>query len=369
MDFDQAFAPFAQAYAARGEPGSPGDRRVVCIGADVPVELIEACGWRPVRLAGKPGLPAPDGDRFIAGGADGDVRSLFQGLIDGGYGPFERLVIAHDFEGLARLYYALRAFRRRWPERCVALPEPEFFDLLHMPWRSTAHYNRVRFDQLRSALGGCSDADLRAAVARRNAVRRRLYGLRAHRLAGRLSGSEALVVAGAVATLDPSTAAAWLDDLLGALPDRAPVRGTPVFVTGSAHDHGGYYARIEAAGLRIVSEDHDWGDRGHEALIDEGAADIADAIVERYQSGTPASAKFSIVERAAYTARAARRSGAGLVLATVRKEDPAPRWDITDQRAALGDVPLILLDDLPHADTDDFDEMLVAALEGLRHDA
>lgn len=344
MGFDQAFAPFAQAYAARGQAGGP--RSIGCIGADIPLELLDACDWQPDRLAGKPGLAAPDGDRFIAGGADADVRSMFQALIDGGYGAFERLLIAHDFEGLARLFYGLREFHRRWPERAADMPEPEFFDLLHMPWRTTARYNRVRFDQLRADLGGCTDEALRQAVATRNAVRRRLHALREHRMAGRLSGAEALQIIGSA----PS--AEQLDALLDVLPSRPPVAGTRIFLTGSAHDHLGYYQAIEAAGYRIVSEDHDWGDRGYEALVDEGAADIADAIVDRYQSGTPASAKFSIAARAAYTARRARESGADMVLALVRKDDPAPRWDVPDQRTAVAPLPLILLDDLPYDSAD-----------------
>jgi benzoyl-CoA reductase/2-hydroxyglutaryl-CoA dehydratase subunit BcrC/BadD/HgdB len=178
-------------------------------------------------------------------------------------------------------------------------------------------------------------------------VRRRLHDLRGHRIAGRLRGSEALTVIGATQTLDPATAAPLLDALLAALAARPAHQGRRLFLTGSAHDHPGYYAQIEAAGFLIVSEDHDWGDRSYEALVDEGAPDIADAIVDRYQSGTPASAKFAIATRAAYTARRAAESEVDLILALVRRDDPAPRWDIPDQHATAP-VPLILLDDLPY---------------------
>lgn len=349
MSFAAGFAPFAQAYDDRAAAGLDSERRVGVIGADVPVELVAACGWRPVRLAGAPGIATPDGSRFIGGGADGDVRSMFQQLLDGGYGAMTQLIVAHDFEGLARLYYALRALRLQRPDRTTAFPAPIFFDLLHMPWRSTGLYNRTRARQLRERLGGCSDDALREAIAGRNAVRRRLHALRKHRRAARISGVDALKVIGASAVLPPSEAAIRLDTLLATLDAQPPLPGTRIFLTGSAHDHPDHYAAIEAAGAIIVGEDHDWGDRGQEAPVAEDAADPLDALVDRYHFGTPASAKFSIAERASYTARSARESGADAVIAFVRKEDPAPRWDVPDQQAAVAPLPFLLLDDQPYA--------------------
>ncbi|RYY43974.1 MAG: 2-hydroxyacyl-CoA dehydratase, partial [Sphingomonadales bacterium] len=332
--------------------GSGDERRAGVIGADVPVELVEACGWRPVRLAGAPGLATPDGSRYIGGGGDADVRSMFQQLLDGGYGAMAQLIIAHDFEGLARLYYALRALRLQRPDRTTAFPAPIFFDLLHMPWRSTGLYNRTRARQLRERLGGCSDDSLREAIAARNSVRERLNALRSHRRAGRITGVDALTVIGASVVLPPLQASALLDALLASLPSQSPLPGKHVFLTGSAHDHPDHYAAIEAAGAIIVGEDHDWGDRGQEALVAEDAADPLDALVDRYHFGTPASAKFSIAERARYTAGRARESGAEAVIAFVRKEDPAPRWDVPDQQAAVAPLPFLLLDDQPYAASD-----------------
>lgn len=347
MGWETAFEPFARAYDDPNARGADG-RRVGCIGADIPFELVEACGWTPVRLAGLPGSAAPSGDQFVGGGGDADVRSMFQLLVDGGYGPLDRLIIAHDSEALARLYYALREFQQRWPDRAAALPVLWFFDLLHLPRATTQAYNRRRLEQMRSWLGGCDDERLSDAIAARNAVRWRLHALREHRRSGRVSGTEALKILGSAWRLRPAELGPLLDTLLGAAAARGRRTGIRLFLTGSAHDHALAYAAIEASGMIIVGEDHDWGDRGNEALVAE-TGDPLDALETRYRAGTPAAAKFSIADRAAYTAARVREAQAEMVLCLVRKGDPAPRWDVPDQRAAVAPIPFMLLDDQPYA--------------------
>ena len=77
-----------------------------------------------------------------------------------------------------------------------------------------------------------------------------------------------------------------------------------------------------------------------------------DALADHRQFAPPIGAKYPVAERAAYTAARARSLGAEAVVAVVYDGDPGPRWDVPAQREALGDIPLLLLDDQPYAPAD-----------------
>ncbi|MHA6623530.1 2-hydroxyacyl-CoA dehydratase [Pseudonocardia sp. DLS-67] len=353
MSMPAALGALREAYdgARTGAGPDPARPRVGCIGLDVPVEVVLAAGMTPIRLPGLPGQATPDGDRYLGRGADPEIRSQLQSLLDGRYGALDRLLITHDREGMARLYYALRALHRFQPERTAALPHPYFVDVLHMPWRSTGRYNWERGRQLRRELGDPDDAALRSAAALVNATRRRLRELRTHRRASRIGGEDALRVIGAQTALPQERYRQLLDALLDDLPDAPPRPGRRIFLTGSGHDHPGWYTLIEGCGAVVVGEDHEWGDAVADGDVDEAAPDPLVAIMDRYHHRAPLGAKSTVAVRAAHTARQARLAGAEGVICVIRHGDPGPRWDVPDQCRALGDIPLLLLDDQPYEAT------------------
>jgi 2-hydroxyglutaryl-CoA dehydratase, D-component len=285
--------------------------------------------------------------------ADGETRSQLHLLLEGGYGPLERLIIAHDSEALVRVFYLLRAFHKRDPQRVSKVPLPYFFDLLHMPHRTTGLYNRVRARQLNAVMAKWSgraadESSLRQAIGVCNEVRRLLQRLQALRRLDEspLTGTQALKVMAASQLASRNEYQPLLEALIadsGSLP--LTRGGRRVFVTGSAHDNPDLYRAIEAAGGRVVAEDFDWGDRAIDLLVEEGTDDPLDAIVDRYHFASPGAAKYSVAARAAATAAKAREVNAQAVVCYIRNGDPGPRWDVPAQREALGDVPLLLLDD------------------------
>lgn len=351
-------APLAEleaAYRARGRAQS-GDRPIVgYIGSDTPDELILATGFQPMALLGDPERETPTADIYLGPMVDGMTRSLFEGLVNGAYGDLAGLVIARDGENYVRLFYALRALRKMDPEVVKAVPPFHFLDLLHMPHRTSGLYNRVRLRELQAMLEGWAGAHmaegaLAAAVALRNENRRRLDVVRA--LGGgpdpRLTGTEALraVLAGRVLPVERHND--LLLALFAELPSRAPLPGRRVFITGSGQDHAGLYELIESCGAIIVGDDHAWGDRDAETRVDETVHDPIEAIADHRQFAPPIGAKYSVAERAAYTAASARAAGAEAVISVVYDGDPGPRWDVPAQREALGGIPLLLLDDQPY---------------------
>jgi len=331
---------------------SMGRAVVAHLGWDVPHELVLAAGLTPIRLTGRAGSPSPLGDALLGPMADGEVRSQLHLLLDGGYGTLERLVIAHDSEALVRVFYLLRALHKRDQDKVAKVPLPYFFDLLHMPHRTTGLYNRVRARQLNAVLanwGGkvADEAALRDAISVCNETRRQLRSVQQLRRgeSARLSGSQALKVMAAAQFTARSDLSPLLATLIADASSLPPKQGRRVFVTGSAHDSCDLYDAIEAAGVRVVSEDFDWGDRSIDLLVEEDTDDPLDAIVDRYHFASPGAAKYSVAARAAATVAKAREAGAEAVICYIRNGDPGPRWDVPAQREALGSIPLLLLDD------------------------
>jgi benzoyl-CoA reductase/2-hydroxyglutaryl-CoA dehydratase subunit BcrC/BadD/HgdB len=327
------------------------------VGADVPVEVLTAAGYVPLRLAGDPAAPSDAGDRYLGRGLDPVARSVLTRLLDGAYGPLAALVVSRDCEASLRLFYAVRELHRTDPG--TGLPPVHLVDVLHLPHRSTTRYVLAKVRELRARVGDwagapVTDEALAAAVAAHDRVRALLGRVAALRWArpARLTGTQALGVVAATTALPPDRAAALLEALLAQ--DLPEASGTRVFLTGSSHDHAGVYAALEEeAGFLVVGEDHDWGDLLHHRRVDPTAdpALLELALAERYQHNGPAAARASIRRRAAHTAAAARACGAEALLSYVRVLDDAPRWDFPAQRQETG-LPAVLLEHQPYGRVD-----------------
>lgn len=357
------FSPFQQAYLHPGiaarKHHAAGGLVVGCVGSDVPRELLHAAGLLPVWLTGTPGQPSADADRYLGTTTDPVTRSQLGRLLDGEYDFLDQLLISHDSEGSLRLFTCLREIQRVEPR--PGLPVPCFVDLLHLPYRTSAVYNRIRLRQLTRTLGdwtgsAVSDAAIRAAVRTCNDNRRLLAEVGSLRTAARplLDGTTALAVIGAGRFLPVEEHSRLLRQMLDARDELAPATGVRVFVTGSAADHQGTYRAIEGCGAVIVAEDHDWGQRGARGPVTD-SADPIDGLADHYQFGPPAAAKYSIAERAAWTAQAAVRAGAAAVIGLGRVNDPAPGWDFPAQQEALlrHGIPMLFLSRQPYAPSPD----------------
>lgn len=363
----------ADRTAAAREWSAAGRPVAGYVGADVPVEVLTAAGFLPLRLTGDPDGDRSAGDRYLGRGLDPVARSVLTRLLEGAYGRLDVLVISRDCEASLRLFYAVRELHRVEPG--IGLPPVHLVDVLHLPRRTTTRYVLAKIRQLRAQVERwtghpVADDDLAAAVAAHDRVRTLLGEVAALRRTrpARLSGSQALAVVAATTAQPPRRSARLLEQLLddaGALPE---VTGTRVFLTGSSHDTPGVYEALEEAGLLVVGEDHDWGDLLHHRLVDPPAdpALLELALAERYQHNGPTAARASIRQRAAHTAAAAHRCGADALLSYVRVQDDAPRWDHPAQRAAAG-LPAALLEHQPYGRADPVD--LAAAVTALRASA
>jgi benzoyl-CoA reductase/2-hydroxyglutaryl-CoA dehydratase subunit BcrC/BadD/HgdB len=360
----------ADRTAAAREWSAAGRPVAGYVGADVPVEVLTAAGFLPVRLTGDPDGDSAAGDRYLGRGLDPVARSVLTRLLDGAYGQLDALVVSRDCEASLRLFYAVRELHRVEPG--IELPPVHLVDVLHLPHRTTTRYVLAKIRQLRAQVGHwvgrpVTGDDLVAAVAAHDRVRTLLGEVAALRRTrpSRLSGSQALAVVAATTALPPDRAAQLLEELLAGAEALPEAPGTRVFLTGSSHDHPGVYAALETAGLLVVGEDHDWGDLMHHRLVAPPAdhALVELALAERYQHNGPTAARASIRRRAAHTAAAARRCAADALLSYVRVHDDAARWDHPAQREATG-LPTALVEHQPYGRVEPGD--LAAAVTALQ---
>jgi benzoyl-CoA reductase/2-hydroxyglutaryl-CoA dehydratase subunit BcrC/BadD/HgdB len=292
--------------AAYESPSLPAVGVVGYLGDDVPRELVAAAGLLPVRLRGS--VPSSErADSILGPGVDAPVRAVLAGLLEG-RPRIDFLLLSHDSDSAVRLFTALRVLSRSEP-----LPELWFLDLLHLPTETTASYNHDRLCELLGVLERwsgrpVSDESVAAAAAEAAETRLLLAGVEKLRRASpaRLRGSEALAVAGAVATLPAAEANRLLGELLADPPEPLPEPARRVFVTGSALVGTDLFRALEAHGLHVVGE--------HFGRHDP--AGVADA---------------------------ARAAGAEVVLAWIRSGDDARAWSVPALRDSL-DLPLVVLD-------------------------
>lgn len=331
-----------------------GGKIVGYIGTDVPEELILAAGFMPLRVTGDPTHSTEIADRYLPLSAQAPVRSLMNRILDGTYAFLDHLVLSNSSEGLLRLFYFLREFKRLEPY--PGMPDVSFFEFLHTKFRTSALYNRDRVGEFKLTLERWSgkkidEAELHDAIQVSNENRRLLSEIMQWRIESPtlLSGSEALQIIGSSMFMlkrDHNALLRQLQTEKGLMAPRDDVR---LFIEGDSLDNLQLYQLIEACGATIVAEDSDWGNRYFATSVDENLNPF-DAIVDRYQFGAPRPTKSTVQERVDYLSRQIEATKPdGVLFYILTGENPA-MWDYPEQRKALGAVgiPTHCLDHQPY---------------------
>ena len=108
------------------------------VGAAVPTELVLAAGLHPVRISGRP-RPAPLVDAYGFNELDPPTTAVMEQLLAPDHG-FDFVLIGGDTLAQTVLFKTLRELQRVEP--VASIPPFAFLDLLHLPYRTTARYNR-----------------------------------------------------------------------------------------------------------------------------------------------------------------------------------------------------------------------------------
>lgn len=329
---------------------SNNQKIIGCIGYDVPIEILMAAGYFPVQITGDSKIKTPVADKYLEIAFDASVRAQFEKIVSGKYSCLERIVISNSSDVLIRLYYYMRQMRRVEEE---LLPIPlYFFDIKFSQFRSSTLYNRERVQEFIEAVQ-CWTGKAILPEAMENAFnvcnenRKLLKQMQELRIADepKVTGTEALTVIGASLYMPKEEHNKLMKKFLDEAQSAQTVKGTRIYVSGTAHEDTGFYELLEGCGVHIVGEDHDLGSRlfmGPEV----SPAYPVDSVTDFYQTRFPSIKKSHVRERVAAVVEQVKNTGAKGAIYFIRKSDDAASWDYPSLRKGLEaiNVPVLLLD-------------------------
>lgn len=323
-----------------------GGRVVGLFGRYAPAEIVRASGALPIRLdPARLGRPAAlgDGPTAVPDGLAGELSAgslaVVSSLLEGELDWIDGLLIGRDSEMHTKLFYVIREMAGD-PEFRTRIPPFAFCDVLRLPVRTSAVYNRVRLRQLHQTVAGWwggepSTPSLRQAIAAEAGTRSLLRELDRLRAERRLTARQLLLAAGAAQVLPGPESAAVLQAAISAAEQAPPRSLAPrLFVTGSEPTPE-IYEVIEAAGLSVVGDDAGWA---HDTLPE--ADDPIAALADTYQFSSIGSARAGL-ERASTVSSMVRRARAEAVLQLVLPGDEASEWELAELRSLLAPTPVV----------------------------
>ena len=340
----KAFLALKDAYDHREKGAAAaraaGAKVVGELGFDVPEELVLAAGMFPVRIYADPGKSLEETDKYLEYSFEPVVRAQFEKIIDGTYGSqLDYLAISNSTDVIIRIFLYLRELKRVEPEKPV--PPITFIDWLFT--RHRLHQMRDEFvidlfkKQLEEWAGReITDEQIREAGAVLNENRRALRQMAQlrHGQEVRISGSEAMVIIGAGFFMDKKEHTALVKQVTEDAKSWPVLEGPRVFYTGANHEDLALYEKIEAAGLVIVGEDTDWGDRSYDRDYNPELPVIR-GVVDRYLFREFSAKKAFVSQRVEALDREVNAAGAEGVIFYTNQYDEVATWDMPKQRKSL----------------------------------
>lgn len=340
----EAFAALKDVYDHRDSVAAQwraeGKRVIGELGCDVPDELIIAAGMLPVRVYAEPEKPLTETNKYLEFAFDPVVRAQFEKLVDGTYaGLIDALAISNSTDVIIRVFLYLRELHRVEPEKPV--PPVAFIDWLFT--RHRLHQSRDEFvielfkKQVEEWAGRkITDEEIRAAGRLCNENRQALREMAQLRRCQqpKISGSEALVIIGAGLFMERSEHTRLVRQVTRDAAQWPVLTGPRVFYTGAEQQDTALYEKIEAAGMVVVGEDIDWGDRHYDRDMSLDYPVIR-GIVDRYLLREYSARKSTPAQRVEALDREVTAAGAEGVIFYTNQYDEVATWDMPKQRKSL----------------------------------
>lgn len=340
----KAFAALKDVYDHRDVVAArwraAGKKVIGELGCDVPDELLIAAGMLPVRVYADPERALVETDKYLEYAFEPVVRAQFEKLVDGTYYDLiDHLVISNSTDVVIRIFLYLRELHRVEPEKKV--PPVEFIDWLFT--RHRLHQVRDEFvielfkKQVEKWAGReLGDEEIIAAgkiINENNAALREMKALREGGQA-RISGSEALVIIGAGLFMERTAHTELVRQVVEDAKSWPVLAGPRVYYTGANQEDLSLYNKIEAAGMVVVGEDIDWGNRHFDRDYNT-AYPTTRAIVDRYYLREFSAKKSTPAQRTEALDREVNAAGAEGVIFYTNEYDEVATWDMPKQRKSL----------------------------------
>ncbi|MBQ8975780.1 MAG: 2-hydroxyacyl-CoA dehydratase [Oscillospiraceae bacterium] len=340
----EAFTALKEVYDHREDAAArwraSGKKVLGELGCDVPDELVIAAGMLPVHIYADPSRPLTQTDKYLEYAFEPVVRAQFEKIVDGTYADqIDYLAISNSTDVVIRIFLYLRELHRVEPEKPI--PPVTFIDWLFT--RHRLHQKRDEFvidlfrRQMEEWVGhGITDEQIRQAGALCNENRQALREMAAlrHGHPSRISGSEALVIIGAGLFMEKSEHTALVKRVTEDAKSWQALTGPRVFYTGANHEDTALYDKIEAAGMVVVGEDTDWGDRYYDRDYNLEYP-VVRAVVDRYLLREFSAKKAFVGQRVEALEREVDAAGAEGVIFYTNQYDEVATWDMPKQYKML----------------------------------
>ena len=340
----KAFLALKDAYDHREKGAAQARAKGVKVlgelGFDVPEELVLAAGMFPVRIYADSEKSLEETDKYLEYSFEPVVRAQFEKIIDGTYGSqIDFLAISNSTDVIIRIFLYLRELKRVEPEKPV--PPITFIDWLFT--RHRLHQMRDEFviDLFKKQLEEWSGKEITDEAVRKagevlNENRRALREMAQlrHGSEVRIGGSEAMVIIGAGFFMDKKEHTELVKQVTEDAKSWPVLEGPRVFYTGANHEDNALYDKIEAAGLVIVGEDTDWGDRSYDRDYNPELPVIR-GVVDRYLFREFSAKKAFVSQRVEALDREVNAAGAEGVIFYTNQYDEVATWDMPKQRKSL----------------------------------
>jgi len=333
---------YRQRDLAAREWGGKGGRVAGYFCDSVPEELILAAGFFPIRLSGDPQGSTDIAKknvitRFV--NREDFVHSMLNMLLTGKYEFLDFLIIPHSRDSIHRLYQLLAVLKESNPD--LKIPELFFLDIAHTTFFSAGVYLRDRVIEFKNRLEiwagrEISNEALSQAISITNENKMLLKQVAEFRTSypPRISGVEALQIIGSSMFMLKEEHNKLLKQFLEG-DDKLPAQnGARIFVDGSPLDNLQLYEVIESCGATVVAEDHYWGNRYSDVLIDT-SIDPLEAIIDRYHNKSPCPRMYPMSRLVEYCSRSAEEAKAQGAICYVFKFDSAEDWTTVNKIQAL----------------------------------
>jgi benzoyl-CoA reductase subunit C len=271
-------------YGGRaGALAKEGRKGMGYLSAAVPLEIISAAGFVPVRIKGDPGKAVSKADSRMEGLVCPFLRSAFDLTLDGRYDYLDGIVIPHTCDSVSRTYEV-------W-KRNLHMPYFHFLNVPHLDGAPSMEFFKEILKTFIKSLEQftgkkISEGSLASAVEAYNANRHAIRALYDLRKADQplISGVEMMkfLVAAKALPVEESTALARkvADEVKGrkVSSTRKPLR---VMLVGDQIDDTTLTEIIEKAGAQVVMDDLSVGSKLYFADM-EATRDPIDGIAEYY---------------------------------------------------------------------------------------
>ncbi|RYY27910.1 MAG: 2-hydroxyacyl-CoA dehydratase [Sphingomonadales bacterium] len=258
-------------------------------GTGMPIEIAMATGHMPMAIMPHPDRPTPHAEEWLNPTFDPTRRLVLDQLLSGELEFVDVAVAVSQASTDSHVFHTAREILRQGFGGVI--PPLHHYSLLGLQSDAVREYGRMEIDSLARRLRANSgieatDARLRDAIALTNAIRAQWRALNTLRLAGAVSGTDALQLMSPARFMEPEAYLESITRAVAGLGERKLTGPRLMVISSTPLSDTRVHEAIEAAGAIVIGEDDIWGARSATPDIEAGD-DVIQSIYRHYYDHVP----------------------------------------------------------------------------------